>query len=163
VAAATYFLRIDGVEGESTDAKHKGWIDVQSWSWGETQTGAHGTGGGGAAAGKVVMQDLHVLSHVSKASPQLFLACASGQHIKEAKLIGRKAGKGQQDFLTWTFSDVLVSSYQTSGSQGGDALPVDQLSLNFAKVKVEYKAQKADGSLDAAVSAGWDLTANTKI
>jgi type VI secretion system secreted protein Hcp len=162
MAAVDYFLHIDGVEGESVDAKHKGWIDVDSWSWGETQTGAHATGGGGGA-GKVAMQDLHVVSRVSKASPKLFLACASGQHIKEAKLVGRKAGKAQQEFLTWTFSDVLVSSYQTSGSEAATTLPLDQVSLNFAKIKVEYKAQKADGSLDAPISAGWDLKANTKI
>jgi type VI secretion system secreted protein Hcp len=100
---------------------------------------------------------------VSKASPKLFLACASGQHFKEAKLVARKAGKGQQEFLTWTFSDLLVSSYQTGGSEAGELLPVDQVSLNFAKIRIEYRAQKADGSLDAPISAGWDKKSNTKL
>jgi type VI secretion system secreted protein Hcp len=161
VAAIDYFLHIDGVEGESTDAKHKAWIDVDSWSWGETQTAAAHPGGGGGA-GKVAIQDFHFVTRVSKASPKLFLACAAGQHFKEAKLVGRKAGKGQQEFLTWTFSDVLVSSYQTGGSEAGD-LPTDQASLNFSKVKVEYRAQKADGSLEAPVTAGWDVKANSKL
>jgi type VI secretion system secreted protein Hcp len=154
-----YFLQIAGVEGESTDAKHKGWIDVDSWSWGETQPTPPASGGA-AGAGKVQMQDFHFVSRVSKASPTLFLACAKGQHFKEAKLVGRKAGKAQQEFLTWTFEDILISSYQTGGSEGGDLLPSDQVSLNFAKIKVEYRAQKADGSLDAAVSAGWDVKSN---
>ena len=161
MAAVDYFLHIAGVEGESTDAKHKGWIDVDSWSWGESNPAPLSPGGtGGGGAGKVNIQDFHFVSRVSKASPKLFLACANGQHFKEAKLVGRKAGKSQQEFLTWTFSDVLVTSYQTGGSEGGDLLPVDQASLAFAKLKVEYRAQKADGSLDAAISAGWDVKSN---
>jgi type VI secretion system secreted protein Hcp len=162
MAAIDYFLQITGVEGESTDAKHKGWLDVESWSWGETQGGAHGIGGAGGA-GKVSMQDLHFTTRVSKASPKLFLACASGEHFKEAKLVARKAGKEQQEFLAWTFSDLLVSTYQTGGSEAGDMLPIDSVSLNFSKVKVEYRAQKGDGSLDAAITAGWDLKSNTKV
>jgi type VI secretion system secreted protein Hcp len=163
MAAIDYFLKIDGVEGESVDAKHKGWIDVDSWSWGETNSGAHQVGSGGGA-GKVVMQDLHFVTRVSKASPKLFLACAAGTHLKEARLVARKGGgKAQQEFLTWTFSDLLVSSYQTGGSEAGSPLPLDQVSLNFTKVKVEYKAQKADGSLDAPISAGWDGKTNSKL
>ena len=85
------------------------------------------------------MQDFHFMTRMSKASPKLFLACANGQHMKEAKLVGVHAGAMQQEFLTWTFSDVLVSSYQTSGS-GGDDLSMDAVSLAFSKVRVEYKA-----------------------
>ena len=155
--AVDYFLQIAGIEGESRDVKHKGWLDVLSWSWGESNPGSHASGGGGGT-GKTTPQDFHYVSPVSKASPKLFRACAVGQHFKEAKLVARKAGKAQQEFLSWTFSDVLVSSYQTGGTEL--ALPLDQVSLSFAKVKVEYKAQKADGSLDAAISAGFDFKGN---
>lgn len=158
---ADFFLQITGVAGESTDAKHKGWMDVESWSWGETNAG-QAAPGGGAGAGRVQMQDLHFTTRVSKASPALFLACASGQHMKEARLAGVHAGAMQQEFLTWTFSDVLVTGYQTGGADD-DAVPMDSVSLSFSKVRVEYKAQKADGSLDAAVTAGWDRKANKKI
>jgi type VI secretion system secreted protein Hcp len=157
--AIDYFLQIDGIEGESQDAKHKAWIDVDSWSWGETNAGTHAVGGG-SGSGKATAQDFHYVSGVSKASPKLFLAVANGQHFKEAKLVARKAGKGQQEFLTWTFSDILVSSYQTSGSEAGATVPLDQVSLSFAKAKVEYKAQKADGTLDAPISAGFDFKGN---
>jgi type VI secretion system secreted protein Hcp len=161
MAAVDYFLKITGVDGESTDAKHKNWLDVESWSWGETQTGSVSHGGGGGA-GKVSMQDFNFVTRVSKASPKLFLACATGEHLQEAKLVARKAGKEQQEFLTWTFSDLLVSSYQTGGVEGSE-LPFDQVSLNFSKVKIEYRAQKADGSLDKAISAGWDRKSNQKV
>jgi type VI secretion system secreted protein Hcp len=158
--AADYFLQITGIAGESTDAKHKGWIDVLAWNWGEANEGSLVHGGGGAA-GKVQMQDFQFTTELSKASPALFLACATGQHMKEAKLAGVKAGAMQQEFLTWTFSDVLVSGYQTAGS-GGDMV-LDSVSLTFSKVKVEYRAQKADGSLDTAVSAGFDVAASKKL
>src|SRR5688572_18436432 len=98
MAAADYFLKIDGIEGESQDAKHKAEIDLESWSWGETQSGSHATGGGGGA-GKVSMQDFHFVMRVNKASPKLLLACASGQHIPSAILTCRKAGGDQQEFV----------------------------------------------------------------
>jgi type VI secretion system secreted protein Hcp len=160
MAAVDYFLKIDGIEGESTDAKHVNWIDVDSWSWGENQPLQPASGGGGGA-GKVHVRDFVFAARVSKASPKLFLACASGTHLTEARLVGRKAGKGQQEFLTWTFSDILVSSYETGGTEA--SLPLDSVSLNFSKVSVAYKAQKADGSLDAAVTAGWDVKSNKKL
>ena len=85
---------------------------------------------------------------MSKASPKLFLACATGQHFKEAKLVGRKAGKAQQEFLTWTFSDVLVSSYQTGGQRGRRPRRSTRSRSTSPRSQVAYKAQKADGSLD---------------
>ena len=40
MAQVDYFLKIEGVESESTDAKHKGEIELESFSWGETPLGA---------------------------------------------------------------------------------------------------------------------------
>lgn len=162
MAAVDYFLKIDGIDGESQDAKHKGEIDLQSFSWGASNTGSHAAGGGGGA-GKVQMQDFHFTMRVNKATPKLMLACASGEHIKKAVLTCRKAGKEQQEFVKVTFSDLLVSSYQTGGSGGADVLPTESISLNFAKVELEYKEQKADGSLGGAIQAGWDLKKNVKV
>ena len=162
MAAVDYFLKIDGVEGESKDDRHKGEIDVESWSWGQTNSGSHATGGGGGA-GKVSMQDFHFTMKTNKASPKLMLYCASGEHIKEAKLVCRKAGTEQREYLTVTLNDLLVSAYQTGGSSAADTLPADQISLNFSKVKVEYREQDARGALGGAASAGWDLKANKKV
>lgn len=158
MAAVDYFLKFDGIKGESADAKHKDEIDVESWSWGETHSGAARPGG--ARAGKVSMQDFHFLMRLNSASPGLMKACATGQHIKTATLTGRKAGKDQQDYLTFKFHDVLVSSYQTGGSEHADVVPTDQVSFNFAKIEVEYKRQKPDGSFDSAGKFGYDLKAN---
>lgn len=157
--AVDFFLKIDGIEGESTDAKHKGEIDVLSWSWGAAQGGTHASGGGGGA-GKVSMSDFTFVMTVNKATPKLMLACADGEHLKKAVLICRKAGKEQQEYLKVTLSDLLVSSYQTGGNQHGELLPTDQISLNFAKIEFDYKEQKPDGTLGGSVKTGWDLKSN---
>jgi len=86
------FLLLDGIKGESNDAKHKGEIDVRSFSWGVAQTGAGHTGMG-SGAGKADFQDLQIVKTVDKSTPLLKLACASGKHITKGKLTVRKAGE----------------------------------------------------------------------
>ncbi len=162
MAAVDYFLKIDGIDGESQDSKHKGDIDLESWSWGESQSGTHAAGGGGGA-GKVSMQDFHFVMKVNKSSPKLLLACANGEHFKKAVLVCRKAGKEQQEFLKITFTDCLVSSYQTGGSGHSDILPTDQISLNFAKIEYEYKEQLDKGGLGGVIKAGYDLKQNKAV
>lgn len=154
MAAVDYFLKIDGIDGESKS--RAGEIDLESWSWGASQTGTHSAGGGGGA-GKVSMQDFHFSMKVNKATPKLILACAKGDHISKAVLTCRKAGGTQEEFLKYTFSDVLVSSYQTGGSGGSDIVPTETISLNYTKMEVEYKEQKKEGTLGGAIKAGWDL------
>jgi type VI secretion system secreted protein Hcp len=157
--AVDYFLKIDNIPGESMDKTHKGEIEIESWSWGATQTGT-ASRGGGLGAGKVDMSDFSLVKNIDKSSPSLMLACASGEHIKNASLVCRKAGKEQQEYLKVTFSDLMVSSYQTSGSTGSP-LPVEQVSLNFSKVEINYKEQKADGSLGGAIVKFYDLKARS--
>jgi type VI secretion system secreted protein Hcp len=108
------------------------------------------------------MQDVHFSMSVSKASPKLMLACANGDHIKQAVLTCRKAGKDQQEYLKYTFSDVLVSSFQT-GSAGGGVTPTESLTLNFSKIEVEYKEQQHDGTLGGRIKTGWDVKASKAI
>ena len=161
MAAVDFFLEIDGIKGESADHKHKDTIEISSFSWGVTNSGSHGSGGGGGT-GKSAYQDVHCTTGVSTASPNLMLACATGQHIKKATLYVRKAGGEQQDYYTVTMTDVLISSYQSGAHGSGDPKPTDQFSLNFAKIEFEYKPQKSDGSLGSAQKTGYDVKANKK-
>jgi type VI secretion system secreted protein Hcp len=158
--AVDMFLKIKGdpYAGESMDKKHKGEIDVMSFAWGESNAGSAGYGGG-AGSGKVNMQDFSFTMKTCKASPNLALACATGEHIPEATLTVRKAGKEQQDFLIVKFTDLLVSSFQISSS-AGEELPVESISLNFGKIEVSYSPQKADGTLDAAVKMSYNVQEN---
>jgi type VI secretion system secreted protein Hcp len=155
MAAVDYFLKIDGIKGESQDHKHGGEIEIQSFSWGASNSGSFAQGGGGGA-GKVSMQDFHFTVFHGVASPKLLLACATGQHIPTGVLTCRKAGKEQQEFMKITFHDLLISSFQTGGG-GGSINPTDQVSFNFSKIEHEYKEQKASGQLGGTVKATFDL------
>ena len=159
MAAVDYFLKLEGIEGESADSKHKGSIDIHSFSWGATNSGT-GAFGGGSGAGKVSMQDFHFTMLMNKATPKLMLMCATGEHIKKAVLTCRKAGKEQQEYLVIKFFDCLVSGYNSSASEGGSVIPEESVSLNFSKVEFEYKPQKADGTLDGPIGSKYDLKLN---
>ena len=160
MAAIDYFLKLDGITGESVDSKHKGEIDVLSFSFGESNDRPPGSGGGGP--GKVEMSDFTFTARTSKASPLLFQHCAQGKHIKQALLTVRKAGGSQQEYLKIKLNDVLISSYALGGDED-EPTPQDAFSLNFVKLSFDYAPQKSDGSLDAPVHGGWDLTKNVKI
>jgi type VI secretion system secreted protein Hcp len=152
------FMKIGSLEGESKDDKNKGWIDVLAWSWGMSQSGTmHGGGGGGS--GKVNVQDVSFTKYIDKASPDLFLACCNGKHFPEAKLIVRKAGEKPLDYLIVTMTDVIITSVSTGGSGGEDRL-TENVTLNFAKVKVDYTEQTAAGGPGAKPKMGWDIEAN---
>jgi len=162
VAQVDCFLKIDGAEGESTDHKHKGEIEVQTWSLGAFNEHTAGQYGG-AGAGKVKLQDLHFTSRIGKEGPKLFEFCATGEHAKKAVMVQRKAGKDQQEYLKITFTDPFVTSYQVSGSGESSSLPHQQVSLGYSKVEIEYKEQKPDGTLGGSVKAGWDAMQNKKV
>ncbi len=162
MADSDFFLKIDGIDGSSSDHKHKGWIELESWSWGASNaTYGHGTGGHGA--GKVNVQDVHFVMKTNKASAKLMLACASGQHIKEAILDCCKAGGTKESYLKYDMKDVFVTSYQQGGSGHSDIVPTDQVSLSFAKINIEYKEQDAKGATTGSVKVGWDVPANKKL
>jgi type VI secretion system secreted protein Hcp len=156
--ASNIFAKLGDIKGESLDNKHKGEIEVLSYSWGVTNPGSLHSGGGGGA-GKATFQDLSIVHKIDKASPVLLQACATGEHLKDATITFRKAGKGQQEFLIIKMNDVIVTSV-VQGANDGDTAGSESVNLEFAKVDLEYKPIKADGSLDAGIHFKYDLKAN---
>jgi type VI secretion system secreted protein Hcp len=156
--ASDIFAKLGDIKGESLDAKHKDEIEVLSWSWGVSNAGTPAGTGSGAGAGKPKFQDFSFTHKIDKASPVLMQACATGVHLKEATITHRKAGKGQQEFLIIKMNDVIVTAMTDADSSDGGSS--ETVSLTFAKVDVEYKPQKADGSPDAGVHFKYDLKAN---
>src|SRR5262245_52436782 len=116
--AVDMFLKLDGIKGESTDDKHKDEIQIESFSWG-LAVARRAAAGGGGGAGKASFQDFSFVARTNASSPLLALACATGEHLKEAILSARKAGGTQQDYLVIKLQDVLISSYQQTGDSGG--------------------------------------------
>jgi type VI secretion system secreted protein Hcp len=155
--ASDIFAKLGDIKGESLDDKHKDEIEVLSYSWGVTNAGsmAHGTGGG---EGKATFHDLSFVHNIDKASPVLLQACATGVHLKEATIVHRKAGKLQHEYLIVKMNDVIITGV-THGGSSGEGGHSENVSLSFAKVAVEYKPQKADGSLDAGIHFKYDLKA----
>lgn len=158
-ASVDYYLEIEGVEGEAADELHKGQIDIQSFSWGVSNAGSMAAGSGGGA-GKASFSNLNVMKSVDKSSPVLFQSAAVGEHFPTAVM--RLVDSGSRtEFMKVTLTDVIISSYQTKGSDG--SMPMESFRLNFSKIEFEYTPQKPDGSLDAPVKAGYDLAQNKKV
>ena len=154
--AADIFAKIGDIKGESADDKHKDEIEVLSFSWGVTSLST--PGGPGTAASRPTFHDLSITHTIDKASPLLLKACATGMHMKEATITHRKAGKGQQEFLIIKMNDVIITGVQHGGAGGPTSS--ETVNLTFAKVDLEYRPQKADGSLDAGLHFKYDLKAN---
>ena len=157
--ATDTFAKIGDIKGESQDDKHKEEIELLSWSWGLEQRGTMSSGSG-AGAGKVSFQDFQFTHFVDKSSPNLMKACATGEHIKTAVITQRKAGKGQQEYLIIKMDDILITGVQPGASSGDSGLVMEQVTLQAAKVDLEYKPQKADGSLEAGLHFKYDMKAN---
>ena len=153
------FLKIEGIDGESIDDRHPGEIDITSWTFGMVQSGTThvATGSGG---GKVSVQDMHFTKLCDKSTPALMKHCCDGKHIPSATVTMRKAGGDDPvDYMVVKLKDIIVSSYQMSGSGGGDAVH-DSFSLNFRQYEATYTQQEATGVAGAATSQGWDMAAN---
>ena len=156
--ATDQFLKIGDLKAESRDDKHKEWIDVLSWSWGMSQSGTMHMGGGGGS-GKVTVQDISFVKPLDKSSTDLMMACCNGKHFKEATLVCRKAGEKPLEYLKIKMEDVIITSLSTGGSSGESQL-TENVTLNFAKVNIDYVEQKHDGSEGAKPQMKWDIEAN---
>jgi type VI secretion system secreted protein Hcp len=161
--AVDSFLELGDIKGESRDSEFADQIDVLAWSWGASQSGTMhlGPGGGG---GKANVQDLSLTVWVDKSYPNLVQACCAGTHFPTATLTCRKAGgDAAVPYVKLEMEEVLVTSVNSGGSGGEDRFTAN-VALNFAKFKVTYTPQKADGTADAAIGpVGWDISANTKL
>jgi type VI secretion system secreted protein Hcp len=158
------FLKLDGVTGESQKDKHKGEIEIHSFSWGASNPTTVGKGTG-MAAGKVSFADFSVMKVTDKSSATLFANCCSGNHFPKAWVYIQKAtgGTSGETYLEYDFKNVFVTSIQWSGSSGGDESPTESVSFSYEQVQVIYKAQEAGGKLGAQVIAGWNQATNSKV
>lgn len=158
------FIKIDGIPGESTDDKHKDWIEVLSYSWGVKQSGGGGSKStaGARATGRSDHEDLTFVHSLDKASAKLFLACCNGTHIKEITMTLNRATGDKQKYMEYKLNDVLISSLKPGGStQGEEAIPMEEVSLNYGKITLTYTAtDHKTGKPAGDISANWDCTIN---
>lgn len=155
--ASDIFAKIGDIKGESLDDKHKDEIELVSFSWGVTEAPA----AAGRSTSRPQFSELHITKLVDKASPLLFLACASGKHLKEATLSVRRAAKTQIEYLKIKLTDVIVTSVQFSS--GGEDVSHESVSLAYEKIELNYTPQTARGLPGQSIKAGWDLSRNVKL
>jgi type VI secretion system secreted protein Hcp len=158
MAQGDFFLKIEGIDGESQDEKHKNEIMVASISIGVTNTG---TGGSnlGSGASKSNVQDIHFTKQADKASPNLFIGCCTGKHFNSATITLRKAGEKPHEYLVHKLTEVFISSFSQSGHEGG-GIAQESFSLNFSKIEFAYVPQAADGTAGAKITKTYDIKAN---
>lgn len=140
-ADAALYIKFDGIDGESTSVDHKDWIIVESMSW-----GADAVRSAGGGAGKVSFKDFTITHRIDKASPKLFLACATGQHIPKVTLsVTRMVQDKEVEYYRIILTDVLITSMgsespkPTAGVPSTDARPSESVSFKvFPKVEIQY-------------------------
>jgi type VI secretion system secreted protein Hcp len=153
------FLKIEGIDGESTRKGFEKQMEIQSFSWGASNPATIGAGQGGTGGGKVSVSSFNIMKRTDAASPLLFQACCQGDHYPKATVtLNKAAGKAPIDFLKYEFEEVYVDSVQWSGTTGGDDTPMESVSFSFGKVTVTYTPQKVDGSKGSPAVGSWDLT-----
>lgn len=152
------FLKIEGVDGESTAKGYEKWIRIESFSWGASQSISFGSGG--REAGKVAITDLSLTKRVDRSSPALFLKTAKGDVVNQVELrLVRTDSKGNYEapFYQIKLDDVIISSVQTSGGAGADDRPGESISFNFSKIEVGYAV--AGGGMQ---SVSWNIATNSE-
>lgn len=157
------FVKIDGIEGESTDDKHQGWIEIQSFGTGHAQTVSRTASSvGGASAERADFHEFQFEKLLDKATPKLALACADGTHINKITVELCRAGTDKVKYMEFTLSDCIISQYLVCGD-GEDAFPLETIGINYGKIQWAYTQQKrAGGGTAGQVAAGWDLEKNCK-
>ncbi|CAN7245741.1 hypothetical protein ASF11_00010 [Acidovorax sp. Leaf76] len=152
------FMKVEGASGESKDAAHKDWTDVESFTWGVTQPHSMASGGG-AGAGKADFQNLNIVANIDKCYPAVLKHCATGKHLGQVEISMCKAGGTQIEFGKITLTDVMVTNVTVSGTSSGDTVVVNY-AFQAAKIKTEYSEQTAQGGKGATSQMGFSIKEN---
>lgn len=157
------FLKISTVPGESTDDKHKDWIEIMSFSWGVSQPATGSSSSGGArSAERCNHQDFSITKTLDKASPKLFLSCCKGEHIPAVTVELCRATGDKTKYMEYKLTDVIISSVRPGGtSKAGEALPLEEVAFNYSKIELTYtETDHKTGKPKGDVKGNWDLSAN---
>ncbi|HZP03613.1 MAG TPA: type VI secretion system tube protein Hcp [Terracidiphilus sp.] len=152
--ATDYFLKLEGIQGESQDDKHKDEIQILSWSWGASNVSSV-SGTGGSGAGKVNLSDLSVMVNFDKSTPKFFKTVCAGTHVPSGTLTAIKAGADGKPYLKVDFKELFVTSLQISASS---EVPTVSVSFSYNEIKIDYSTQNEQGN----VTSTGAVTYNTK-
>ncbi len=159
------FIQIDTIKGDSTDNKHKDWIEINGFSQNMAQSRAGSSSAqGGLIDGKVEISDLHLSKRMDLSSPALALACCEGRHITKMVLENCRQIKSQTEtVLKYTLSDLVISSFHSAGGGAEGTVPAEDVTIRYSKIEWEYTPIDDKGNKGAAIKGGWDLRKNQKV
>lgn len=157
------FIYIEGIQGESNDEQHVGWIEIENFNLGVGQHSSNTTSSaGGASTERADFVEFTFAKLLDMSSPQLSLACASGTHIDKVVVDICRAGKKKIQFMVYRFTNCLISAFSTS-SAGGE-YPVDDVAINYGQIEWRYTRQnRVGGGTSGNISAGWNLEKNCRV
>ncbi|CAG0996852.1 Protein hcp1 [Phycisphaerales bacterium] len=159
--AVDAFLKIEGVTGESMDSKYPKWIDVLSFGYGVTQTGA-ASAGGGLTAGKANLNEFTFTQKVHLGSPEMFIRCCTGKTAPTSNFVVRKSGGDVQlDFLKINMKNVVITKVETQGGSSGDEIPTENVGMTCEEMSIYYQVQKEDGTGGAHKTVTFNQKLNT--
>jgi len=135
------FLKYGSIEGSVTTPGLKGWIELDSFSWGVS---AQPSVAGGPPP--LSVSDISIGKAVDQASVQLIKQLATGQATNGVviKWYKQSAKDTQTEYFQYVLENTLITSYTVDWDgavSGNSALPNESLSLNFLKVDIQYVGQ----------------------
>jgi len=160
------FIKIDGIEGESSDDRHTGWIEVIRYGWGIKQKASWTASSvGGGSSERADFSDFRFRKLLDRSTPNLVLSCASGDHIDKIVVELCRAGAEKIKFVTYMLSNCLISRVVTnSGSDVKGQFSAETVDINFGIFEWSYHQQaRKGGGLVGNIAAGWDLQRNCKV
>lgn len=159
--AIDVYLQIDGIKGESTDEKHKDWIECAAVHWSITQPkSACSSSSGGHTAERCELSDILLRKVADMSSPILMQTCAMGKTIPKAKFEFMRAdGQGVPiKYFEIELENVLIGQVTPSIEEGN--ILTESVGLKFSKIKWKYTQQKVGGGIGGNTAGGWDSSAN---
>ena len=131
--------RMGVVKGEAGDAKHRGEIDVLSWSWAMSSRSAMAAAG---PSGRATIDELRIVKKIDSASTALMASLRSNELIRKATLVVRKAGADPLEYLKITLQDARITHL---GLDTENTEVVERVSFGFQRITVDYVPQGGEG------------------
>lgn len=155
------YLQISDIKGESTDDKHKGWIEVAHVDWSVNQQRAASVStAGGHTNGKAELSEIGFTKLADLSSPILFQHCATGKTLPKAIFeFYRADGDGKPIcYMKLELENLMISSFHANSGEGGTLS--ESVHIAYAKIKATYTQQKVAGGVGGSTVGGWDASSN---
>ena len=157
------YMKYGDIKGSVTTGGFADWIMLDSFSWGVARNVSLPHRGEDTREGaEPNLAEVVVTKRKEKASPQLWQEAVGGTFKTKTTIRFTTTTDGKvENYLEYELTDTGLSSYSV-GTGGRDDVPMESLTLNFAKVAWKYGAVDAKTN-KTPIAVGWDLTQQAKM